>query len=116
MQQSFLIVKIYKKLKTLLVNFWEFHDFQKVRKFGGIAMDKDRIKITTNPPLFKIVPTWHFIMQLIRRAFELSVLVPAYLYVKEFDIGRSTIVYSVDEHNTIHLITGWVGNRNKDVR
>ncbi len=80
-------------------------------------MDKDRIKITTNPPLFKIVPTWHFIMQLIRRAFELSVLVPAYLYVKdnleqierdkeiEFDIGRSTIVYSVDEHNTIHLIT-----------
>lgn len=91
-------------------------------------MDKDRVKITTNPPLFKIVPTWHFIMQLIRRGFELSVLVPAYLYVKdnleqierdkeiEFDIGRSTIVYSVDEHNTIHLITGWVGNRNKDVR
>ena len=46
-------------------------------------MDKDRVKITTNPPLFKIVPTWHFIMQLIRRAFELSVLVPAYLYVKD---------------------------------
>lgn len=30
-------------------------------------MDKDRVKITTNPPLFKIVPTWHFIMQLISR-------------------------------------------------
>jgi hypothetical protein len=55
----------------------------------------------------------------------MSAIVPIYLHVSnnldtiernvdmEYDIGRATIVYSVDQHNTIHLISGWAGNRGK---
>ncbi len=83
-----------------------------------------RVKLQT--PAVKVLPTVHFLVQLIKRSFELTAIIPAYMYliknkadiktgeVFEFDIGRSTLVCSVDENNTIWLITGWVGNREKE--
>lgn len=74
-------------------------------------------------PNFRIVPKEHFWIRGLKREFELSVLVPMYLYIsnniekiekhvdQEFTIGRSTVKYSVTHANTIHLISGWVGNR-----
>lgn len=67
------------------------------------------------------------LLQGLKRSFDLSGLVPLYLEVSsnlasiernkslEMNIGRATIVYSVDNDNTIHLISGWVGNRRKEV-
>lgn len=83
----------------------------------------EKIYIKTAEPILKITPTVHFIFQLIKRAFDLTALVPAYHYVKqnladiergveiEHNVGGSTIVYSVDEENNISLITGWKGER-----
>lgn len=77
------------------------------------------------PTRLRINPRRHFLDSKEKRQFDLSVLVPMYLYVSknlgsidrdidhEFSIGRSTVVYSVDANDTIHLITGWVGNRKK---
>lgn len=82
-----------------------------------------KIYIKTVEPTLRIIPTVHFIFQLIKRAFDLTALIPAYLYVKqnlsilergveiEHNVGRSTIVYLVDEDNNISLITGWKGER-----
>ena len=85
----------------------------------------NKIRIRAKTPTFKIIPSLHFVKQLVLRELELSVLIPAYMYVRErleflergvemeMDIGRTTLVYSVDENNSIRLITGWVGNRQK---
>lgn len=76
-------------------------------------------------PRIRMNPTEHFLVKGLKRAFDLSGLVPLYIYVSnnldtitrgkdlEWNIGRATIIYSVDDNNTIHLISGWVGNRNK---
>jgi len=76
-------------------------------------------------PKLQIKPTEHFYVNGIKRSFDLSGLVPLYIYVSdnlksikrnqdlEWNIGRATIIYSVDNDNTIHLISGWVGNRKK---
>lgn len=76
--------------------------------------------------LLKISPKEHFFVQGLKRAFELSAIPAIYDFVSnnldsikrneanEWCIGTSTIVYSVDENDTIHLITGWVGNRKKE--
>lgn len=78
--------------------------------------------------LLKIRPKEHFFVQGLKRAFELSAIPAIYDFVSnnldsikrnepnEWCIGSSTIVYSVDENNTIHLITGWVGSRNKEAK
>ncbi|MBW6487503.1 hypothetical protein [Sulfurimonas sp.] len=80
-----------------------------------------------NNPL-KIRPKEHFFVQGLKRAFELSAIPAIYEFVSknldsirrnepnEWCIGTSTIVYSVDDNNTIHLITGWVGSRNKEAK
>jgi len=79
-------------------------------------------KIKTAPKL-RINPSEHFWVKGLKRAFDLSGLVPLYIHVSnnldsisknkdlEWDIGRATIVYSVDNANTIHLISGWSGSR-----
>ena len=76
-------------------------------------------------PAIRIIPSEHFWVQGLRRAFELSCLVPLYIQVSqnletierdeeyEFSIGRVTVLYSVGIDNNIQLITGWVGNRKK---
>lgn len=73
-------------------------------------------------PQIKILPREHFWVSGIKRGFELTALLPLYVYVKEnieslreqkdleFTIGTSTIVYEV-KNNEIHLITGWNGSR-----
>ena len=73
--------------------------------------------------LFKIKPKEHFFVQGLKRGFELSAIPAICEFVErnlgsitkdmlnEWCTGNSTIVYSVDNHNTIHLITGWVGAR-----
>ena len=33
--------------------------------------------------------------------------------IREFTIGRCTIVFQVDEEKNINLITGWTGSRKK---
>lgn len=82
---------------------------------------------TTKAPRLRINPREHFWVKGLQRPFELSGIVPIYLHVSEnlesierntdleMNIGRATIVYSVDNANTIHLISGWAGNRNKEV-
>lgn len=73
---------------------------------------------------FKLVPKEHFWVSGLKRNFELSALIKLYLYVmnnvetlsqcvKEFSIGRSTIVFQLDEFKNINLITGWIGSRKK---
>ena len=60
----------------------------------------------------------------LKRNFDLSPLIQLYLYVmnnfeelsnnvREFTIGRCTIVFQVDEEKNINLITGWTGSRKK---
>ncbi|MCT7591516.1 hypothetical protein [Aliarcobacter butzleri] len=86
-------------------------------------------------PSLKIIPREHFWVSGLKRAFDLSAIMPLYLYVLnnlekiernkdlEITIGSSTIVYQVNKKDDIQLITGWVGNRksenfylNKNVR
>jgi len=76
-------------------------------------------------PKLRINPSEHFLVKGLKKAFDYSAIVPIYIHVSEnlekiernvnmeMDIGRSTIIYSIDESNTIHLISGWVGNRKK---
>jgi hypothetical protein len=77
------------------------------------------------PPGIKINPKEHFSVNMLRRSFDLSILVPLYLHVSEnistfikgkeyeFSIGRASVAYSIDCENSIQLISGWVGNRQK---
>ena len=76
-------------------------------------------------PFYLIVPTMHFMMQWFKREFQLSALIPLYIYVKnnidyitldeeiELQCQTSSIIFSVDKNNHINLITGWKGNRKK---
>ena len=78
--------------------------------------------IVASPPQIRIVPMEHFWVSGIKRGFELTALLPLYVYVRdnlealkekkdlEFTIGTSTIVYEV-KNDEIHLITGWNGSR-----
>lgn len=86
-------------------------------------MEKPNTRIKLSAPFLTIIPTVHFLVQLIKRSFDLTAIIPAYIYlvknikdikteeVFEFDIGRSTIVCSMDEKNRVWLITGWNGSR-----
>lgn len=77
--------------------------------------------------LLRIEAKEHFHVQGLKRAFDMAPIVSIHDYVVnnlktisrnknlEFNIGRATVIYSVDEFNTIHLISGWVGNRSKKV-
>jgi hypothetical protein len=76
-------------------------------------------------PALRMNPKEHFLVSGIKRSFDLSVLVGLYAHILrnigninkgenlEYTIGRSTVIYSIDEYNTINLITGWSGNRKK---
>lgn len=78
------------------------------------------------PPSLKIIPREHFWVSGLKRAFDLSAIMPLYLYVLnnlekiernkdlEITIGSSTIVYQVNNKDDIQLITGWVGNRKSE--
>lgn len=86
------------------------------------------IKTISKAPRLRVNPSEHFLVKGLRSAFDMSAIVPIYIHVSnnldtieknvdmEFDIGRATIVYSVDQSNTINLISGWVGNREKGAR
>ncbi|MDD3054826.1 MAG: hypothetical protein PHE16_02995 [Aliarcobacter sp.] len=79
--------------------------------------------ISAKAPSIKITSKEHFWVSGLKRAFELSALVPLYVYVLnnidnikrnadlEFTIGSSTIVYQINKNDEIQLITGWVGQR-----
>lgn len=83
------------------------------------------IKQTHKAPVLQVKPREHFLVKGLRKAFDMSAIVPIYIHVSnnldsiergidiEFDIGRATIIYSVDADDTIHLISGWAGNRKK---
>ena len=83
------------------------------------------MKIIEQPLEYEVRPSEHFIINLIKRGFGLSTIVNIYNYVekninsieigKEFEIstGKDTFIASVDKNKNIHLITGWIGNRNK---
>lgn len=83
------------------------------------------LKIIGKAPQLKVNPLEHFLVKGLRSVFDMSAIVPIYLHVSsnlntierdvdmEYDVGRATIVYSVDKHDTIHLISGWAGNRSK---
>lgn len=74
-------------------------------------------------PILKIIPKEHFWVSGLKRAFDLSAILPLYFYVinnldniernkdLELTIGSSTIIYQVNKNDDIQLITGWVGNR-----
>jgi hypothetical protein len=79
--------------------------------------------ITAKAPSLKIIAGEHFWVSGIRREFELSAILPLYIYVLnnldsikrnqdlEITIGTSTIVYEVNKKDDIRLITGWKGQR-----
>lgn len=84
------------------------------------------IKIQKKAPKYRIRGTKNFFEKnLLFEEMDLSAIVPVYLYVSEhiesmerdveheLDIGRSTIVFSVDHKKIIHLIDCWIGNRKK---
>jgi len=76
-------------------------------------------------PKLQILPSIHFLDAAKEREFEFSGLITLYIHVSnnlgsieknvqhQWDIGRATIVYSIDLMNNINLITGWVGSRKK---
>jgi len=84
--------------------------------------------IKSNPPSLKIIPKEHFWVSGLKRAFELSAIMPLYLHVLnnldvierdkdlEFTIGSSTIIYQVNKNDDIELITGWRGSRKKSTK
>lgn len=85
-----------------------------------------KIKTTAKAPSFRVIPREHFHVEGIKRSFDISAIVLIYMEVTskieqytrgldyEMEIGRATIVYSIDKvKDEIHLITGWVGNRKK---
>ena len=79
--------------------------------------------IYSNPPKLEITCKEHFWVSGLKRAFELSGLIPLYVYVNEninslpkekdleFTIGTSTLIYQISKRNQIQLITGWTGSR-----
>lgn len=92
-------------------------------------MKEKNEKITTSfVPKYKIRGSEHFFVKGIREDFDMSAIVSIYAHIlknidsikrgieQEFDIGRATIVFSLDKYDTIHLITGWTGNRKKTQR
>lgn len=76
----------------------------------------------------KIIPKEHFLIQILKRGFELSAIPKIHTHVvknlsiigknkpHEWSNGSSTIVYMVDDNETIHLITGWIGSRRKETK
>ncbi|UXC30457.1 hypothetical protein N3114_05420 [Aliarcobacter butzleri] len=78
--------------------------------------------VFSSPPVLKIVCKEHFWVSGLKRAFEITGVVPLYVFVRdnyeklpkekdlEFTIGSSTIVYQV-KNQEIQLITGWIGSR-----
>lgn len=76
----------------------------------------------------KIIPKEHFLIQLLKRGFELSAIPKIHKHVAqnlstigrneplEWNNGSSTIVYTVDDNEVIHLITGWTGNRKRECK
>jgi len=84
-------------------------------------MAKERVRFNT--PKLQMKAKEHFWVSGLKRTFDLSGLVPLYVYVSqnletisrnvdlEFDVGIATIVYIVDNENNISLITGWRGER-----
>jgi len=80
--------------------------------------------ILVSLPTFKIKAREHFWVKGIKDPFDLSGIVPLYIYVSQnydtieknkdfnFSTGNATIVFSIKD-NVISLITGWVGNRKK---
>lgn len=79
--------------------------------------------IQSNPPRLTITCKEHFWVSGLKRAFELSALIPLYVFVNEnihtlprekdleFTIGSSTLIYQISKSNQIQLITGWTGSR-----
>ncbi|WP_418181300.1 hypothetical protein ACNSOL_12395 (plasmid) [Aliarcobacter lanthieri] len=63
-------------------------------------------------------PTFHFLIQLLERAFDLNLLVQMYQYLKENDTKgkveltttKGTIVFEKNS-NIVSLLTGWKGIR-----
>jgi len=69
----------------------------------------------------------YFVAKLIRERSSINSILPTYFYSlryklmnnqsellkKELTIGNETIVFSIINDNTLLLITGWIGNRNK---
>lgn len=76
--------------------------------------------------LLRIEGKEHFFVQALKRGFDMASIVSLHEYVSknakniqknkklEHNIGYATVVYSIDNNNTIHLITGWMGNRKKE--
>ena len=84
----------------------------------------EKTKELFNTQPFKLLTKEHFWVSGLKRNFDLSPLIQLYLYVmnnfeelsnnvREFTIGRCTIVFQVDEEKNINLITGWTGSRKK---
>ena len=87
-------------------------------------MEKEmqKLLISANPPKYRLQAREHFWVKGLKNPFDLSGLMPLYLYVQknhneiiedydyDFTIGSATIVFSV-RGTVISLITGWVGNR-----
>lgn len=82
-------------------------------------------KLGTNEGLLKIIMREHFHVKSIRAEFDMSVVVSMHDYVLkhlaeiernvnlEYSEGNATVIYSVDDDDTICLVSGWPGNRKK---
>ena len=91
---------------------------------NNIITVKDIVNLEEKDLNMQICPKEHFWVKGFKRSFDLSGLITLYLDLyqknnpisnnkREWNIGRATIIYSVDNDDTIHLISGWAGNRNK---
>lgn len=61
-------------------------------------MEKPNTRIKLSAPFLTIIPTVHFLVQLIKRSFDLTAIIPAYIYlVKNIkDIKTSEVVFLVN--------------------
>ncbi|KAB7884999.1 hypothetical protein [Poseidonibacter ostreae] len=88
------------------------------------ANKSKKLRSLVKAPSLKILPKEHFWISGLKREFELTAIVPLYVYVLdnidelprnkdlELSIGSSTIIYKIDDSENIYLITGWIGSRN----
>ena len=112
-------IKTLPKYKTLEIGDIKYY----INKNEDIFISSIEKESAIRDSKFNLITREHFWVSGLKRNLELSVLIQLYLYalenfsklstnISEFSIGRSTIVFQIEE-NKINLITGWIGTRNK---
>ena len=116
-------IKLVSKIEDNKILFSVENDYILIHK----QINDTESMINMRSPKFSILPSDHFWVKGIRKPFDVSSVLNAYIYTQknhllltdnmqniEISNGDSTIVFAYDKEKLqINLVTAWVGNRNK---